>query len=295
MSNTAIPNVPVTVPEFITPTLAAALLTLNKPYEVGMPGTNRPIRRQHVERLAADMLAGKWEVTNQAIGLAGPEGQEILIDGQHRLSAVVLAGKTDPGIRVLMLITKNLDASAAFVIDTNQGRNNGDVLAMKFGSRQPLVHAAALRLIHLYDEVPWSLHAWMSLRLSHATLLELAEKHPGIEAIRARTAKIGQAVPAAPLAAAAYIVSRDRSDIDFEPFLDGLKTGAGLAERSPILALRNYGFNALHSSLRREGPQMLSLTLKATNYWITNETRYHLRWSSSEPFTRLTAKPWSPR
>lgn len=298
MSNTEIPqvpNVPNTVYEWITPDLARALLTLNKDYEVGVRGTNRPLRRRAIEKYAADMLAGNWRTTHQGIGLSGPEGDETLTDGQHRLQALVLAGQTNPDIRIFMAVTKNLDEDAAWVIDTNAARHGHDVLAMKLGFKTPLTMAGVLRLVHLYDSVPWSLNTWTKLRLTHMQLLELAEKHPGVQDARDKAHKIGKIIPAAPMIAATYIVGRDRPDVDFDVFLDGLKTGANLAEKSPILALRNYGLNALNNQQRREGPQMLSLTIKAINYWITNVTRDNLRFNSLEGFTYLTTKPWSNR
>lgn len=296
MSNTDIPQVPVTVYEFITADIARALLALNKDYQPGVAGTNRPLRPKAIEKYARDMLEGNWEVTNQGIGLVGPEGAETLIDGQHRLHALLLAARTDPKIRILMAVTKGLKEEAAWVIDTNQGRHGHDVLAMKLGVKNPLTVSGVLRLVHLYDGVPWSLNAWTKLRLTHNEILALGEKHAeGVEKARLDAQRIGKIIPSSPMIAATYIVGRDRPDVDFEEFLIGLKTGANLAEKSPILALRNYGLNALNNQQRREGPQMLSLTFKAINYWITNETRQNLRFSALEGFTYLTTKPWSKR
>jgi hypothetical protein len=294
MSNES--KTPNTVYEFITVSMAKAMLAWNRPYTVGVAGTNRPLRPKVVQKYADDMLAGRWETTNQGIGIADDEnGDPVIIDGQHRLNAIVLAGQTNPDLRVLMAVTKGLLPSAATVIDTQMRRQGGDVLAMAHGIRNPMVVTAALRLLHLYDNVPWSLNAWTQFKPSNAQLMGFVEAYPGIEESEHMTANTGLAIPSGPLTAATHLVRRERTDLDMSVFLKGLKTGANLAERDPILALRNYGLNALKNKQRREGPQMLALTLRAINSWVVDDRRYNLRFSAAEPYPRLTERAWVNR
>jgi hypothetical protein len=65
----------------ITPEFAKDILTRNY--------GNRPIRESSVRRYAKLMKEGKWEVTHQAIAL---DKRGHLVDGQHRLNAVIKAG-----------------------------------------------------------------------------------------------------------------------------------------------------------------------------------------------------------
>jgi len=65
---------------FMTPELAAQMLSKNE--------RNRPIRKTTVQAYAADMAAGRWEQTHQAIAV---DAHGKLLDGQHRLSAVIVA------------------------------------------------------------------------------------------------------------------------------------------------------------------------------------------------------------
>ena len=64
----------------ITPDMARDLLTKNT--------HNRPINRLKVSNMVADIKAGRFELTHQPIGIA-EDGE--LVDGQHRLTAVVEA------------------------------------------------------------------------------------------------------------------------------------------------------------------------------------------------------------
>lgn len=50
--------------------------------------SNRRMRMGHVRELAIEMKAGRWYISHQGIAF-NPEGQ--LVDGQHRMAAVVMA------------------------------------------------------------------------------------------------------------------------------------------------------------------------------------------------------------
>lgn len=100
----------------ITPDLAKSMLEKNT--------CNRPLRDRHVLNLASDMLAGRWrENTAETIKLtkAGT-----LIDGQHRLNAVIKAKKS-----IRFLVAYNLNADVMDVIDSGVKRTASDVLSMK--------------------------------------------------------------------------------------------------------------------------------------------------------------------
>lgn len=66
----------------ITPEMAQQMLTYNS--------SNRKLRNHIVKLYAKQMLDGDWHLTGQGITF-GKNGQ--LLDGQHRLSAIVLANK----------------------------------------------------------------------------------------------------------------------------------------------------------------------------------------------------------
>lgn len=67
----------------ITPEMAEAWLAKNNP-------NNRVVVKTHVASMAAEIEAGKFQLTHQPIAFA-PDGS--LADGQHRLHAIVLAKK----------------------------------------------------------------------------------------------------------------------------------------------------------------------------------------------------------
>jgi len=70
----------------VTPDMAKAWLERNHP-------ENRGLNWAHVETLTLDMRSGNWKLTHQGIAF---DADGFLIDGQHRLQAVVLANETVP-------------------------------------------------------------------------------------------------------------------------------------------------------------------------------------------------------
>lgn len=79
---------------------------------------NRPIRQAWVEQIAALIKTGKWSLTHQGIALA--TGGRVL-DGQHRLHAIALAGKT-----VSIQVTTGMDEALYRWIDGGKSRTTPD-------------------------------------------------------------------------------------------------------------------------------------------------------------------------
>lgn len=111
----------------ITPEMAADMLTRNC--------SNRPLRRHVMEYYARQIRNGAWRLTHQGIAI-DMDGN--LVDGQHRLSAIVQAG-----IAVQMMVTTMGDFLSAMrvPVDLGLGRTFGDILAL------PKKHIEIIRLL----------------------------------------------------------------------------------------------------------------------------------------------------
>ena len=97
----------------ITPELASKWLTKNL--------VNRDIRRKKVEMFARDICNGKWQMNGEAI-VFNENGE--LIDGQHRLSAVVMAKKS-----VDMLVVKGIENEVT-IFDRGSNRSTTDIFRL---------------------------------------------------------------------------------------------------------------------------------------------------------------------
>jgi len=83
---------------------------------------NRPINEKHVDECCDAMLRGQWKLTGQAIQFSEFGN---LIDGQHRLSALIKADVTLP-----FLVVYEVRESVFDVLDQGKNRSGSDVLAI---------------------------------------------------------------------------------------------------------------------------------------------------------------------
>lgn len=114
----------------VTPALAAEWLKKN--------ASNRRIRSWYVTELADAMTAGMFQTTHQGVAL-NPAGE--LIDGQHRLLAVVKSGVT-----VTMPVATNVNAESyrMLMVDVGRGRSTADVYATDRQITEPCAFIANL-------------------------------------------------------------------------------------------------------------------------------------------------------
>lgn len=119
---------------FVTPALATEWLSEN------INSANRTLKKSHVEDLARAMRNSTWRETGDTVKF-GADG--ILYDGQHRLAAIILSGKSQ-----YLIIAKNLQPEARANIDTGTSRRSvGDAITITRGGSGWRTKAAILRLI----------------------------------------------------------------------------------------------------------------------------------------------------
>lgn len=110
MSNQLISRV-----ETITPVLAEEYLKRNT--------SNRQLRKNIVSYYASQMKNGQWMLNGEGIIF---NEQGTLVDGQHRLAAVV-----ESGVNVDMLVVKNADKDSFSTIDSGVSRKISDTFYVK--------------------------------------------------------------------------------------------------------------------------------------------------------------------
>ncbi len=102
--------------ESIGPELAEQYLLLNR--------CNRPVSESRVAEWAEEMKRGDWQVTHQGIAF-DTDGN--MIDGQHRLLAIIRSGTTQR-----LMVTYNLAPEAFLVIDDGGARTSKDLFSVRY-------------------------------------------------------------------------------------------------------------------------------------------------------------------
>ena len=233
---------------------AEELLKHNIRPQIGKAGTNRPQVTGSVADLLRDILGADyaksrgmthladWQFNHQGIAF-DVDGK--LIDGQHRLEAIVRADKIDPGIQVPIMITWNLPPASNEKIDLARRRNTGTFLAMEGFASSPRLNTI-LKNIWLYEttnfDAPISGAHWNQIP-NLATVRATLAEHPLAKDACAIGGQL-QSILTASAAGAGWTICSERypEAMNME-FVAGLKSGASLAEGDPRLAVRNWAMN----------------------------------------------------
>jgi hypothetical protein len=220
----------------VTPSMAAEILERNK--------NNRTLRESVVDSYAQDMRNGHWLVNNQGIALAD-DGS--LLDGQHRLSAIVRSGVSVPMLVVAGLPVRGgsngVKLRTIDTIDVGIARGLGDLMSMGHGVKNANVVVACLRTIIELAGV--GVH-----RITMPVALQVLQLYRGsVERV------VGQANwqrglhNASVLGSLAFAAKAFPDEV--EKFTANLFSGENLRGGSPVLHLRNF---LLSGKAKYKGP-----------------------------------------
>jgi hypothetical protein len=236
----------------------------------------RHLSEKRVEKFARAMVEGQWQLTHQGIGI---DKDGVLIDGQHRLAAVIRSNTEQQ-----FLVAYEADAQTFDVIDTGQARTAADILSIAGYANVNQISAAA-RILLSYDLVKGTKGniASAGRQFTNADILNFVEGPRGdilVHAVNEATNIAGQAgrFGARSWLSAGVVLlleSGVHKDIAKE-FLTKLRTGEMLAAGSPILAMRRWimsdgGWVSNTASDRQTVG--LAVFIKTLNAWLAKDRR----------------------
>ena len=192
---------------------------------------NRRQRTLWVKELADRMLNGKWVYNGDAIRFS-KEGR--LLDGQHRLEAVVIAG-----ISVPMRIVRHLSESAFTTMDEHARRSTSDTLCrLGIGHRDiERIAATATKWWFNYRDKTFGKEPRRSNHEYFAFVSSTKEIIYSATFVHELKCK-GRLLPAGPAAFLHYVASRNSKKDEVEAFIRKLYIGNDLSDKNPILHLR---------------------------------------------------------
>ncbi|GHE33291.1 hypothetical protein GCM10017673_40280 [Streptosporangium violaceochromogenes] len=245
--------------EHITPTRAEEMLAANV--------HNRDVRKRHVQTLAEAMRRGEWAANGDSIKFARTG---TLLDGQHRLLAVV-----ESGVTITMPVVRGLAPETQATMDTHAKRKFSDVLKLR-GEVSCVQLAGALMVLWKYNN--GELRGNMRVP-SYAQMLDLLETNPGLRDSVRVAGRVAACVKFSPsmLAAAHWIFSSlDSEDAEF--FFARLADGVDLNQDDPIRRLREVMIQNATSNSRFNNLYLFALTFKAWNAYRDAVPVKVLRW-----------------
>lgn len=266
--------------EHVTPKRAAELLAKNT--------ANRPINKSHVQAIARAIMEGRWIPSDVPI-LVDTGGR--LIDGQHRLAAVIRA---DKAIEVVVL--EGVDPRLREVLDTGKPRSALDVTRL-MGTRASNDEVAAYRYFRVM-ELSQQTGTWPSAeRLGldkQQTARLVAESIDDIrEAVqRARRVEGRAVVRPASLAGGFLLLLRrlDNRTRAQDEFIDGFVTGTELDAGAPVLALRSAWMEANAAGHGRSGRTVAwraAVMVYAWNAHVQRRSLRQVKWANISAFPKI--------
>jgi len=230
---------------------------------------NRSLRGSQVSKYARDMAAGRWQLTGAPIQFAA-DGR--LLDGQHRLAAIVKAK-----ITVAMFVVRGLPAAAQAYMDTGAKRTVADQLSIA-GYKNSSVLAAGARLA-------W---AWRMGRLgqprevvSDPEIRAFITEHPSLmeaAAFAARMRRAGLDIHPSVVCAAVWGLTdsghtAQRVEAFFQAMAEMRSDGPG----DPKYALLHRINTARRNREHLAAADMLSMLIRAYNADYTGKKAHRLQ------------------
>jgi len=239
----------------ITPAIAEEYLTKND--------KNRNLSATHVSFLAAQMTAGEWRDTGDNIKF---DTNGKLIDGQHRLAALVQSGMSFD-----FIVAQGFDPEVINYLDTGKIRNASDVLRLN-GHTNTNSLAALVKLMIAYDKGYYADtrggHRKYGNLITNNSVLEYCESNHAMECLNQgeRYRHEFKYLPSSQLGFLYYVFSRIDQE-DCLRFMDGLCFGIGLTMDSPVRLCRE---KLIDIKMNKSGITWLiklKHIFRAWNYW----------------------------
>jgi hypothetical protein len=252
----------------MTPEMAEFYLTFNIEH-------NRPVNSSHVDFLASEMASGRFKVNGDTIRV---DWDGRLIDGQHRLRAIVKSGVT-----IHMLVVENLEPEAFVTIDIG-GRARGckDVLAIN-GELSAGQLSTTLYAVYRYEHRDYPA---MVCKPSTQELLALLEAHPCLREISKRANHPGF-LRGAPGSLLLFYGQPHEEFLSY--FWGAVNRGVGLKLDTGAYWLRERFIRQKTQTGKMSTAVTLALTTKAFNADVKKKPVRTLSWRADEAFPRFVS------
>lgn len=245
----------------ITPAKAKLYLDQNK--------GNRPLQKRHILFLASEIEKGNWKCNGESIKI-GKDKQ--IIDGQHRLTAIVKANKP-----ITTVVMTGLDPTVFDTIDTGKNRSPGDTYAL-MGEKNVKPLAALIKNLHRYY-----MHDWKRPpRISNSEFEKLIGRWPDARTIVNNYALKSPGLLNLRIIHFCYYVFKKKNKEQALDFMTKLCNGTDLPARSPIMAVRNKIMEGNLKGMRMDPNSVITLIFKAWNMCRDGKTTSRMTYKKGE-------------
>jgi hypothetical protein len=251
----------------ITPAIATEWLVNNS--------RNRQLSEDLVVNYAAEMEAGHWALNGESIKF---DNAGRMIDGQHRLRAIILFGKP-----VKILVTRGIDPAAFDTLDCGKKRTAADVLSIK-GVKYSVRISGALGWIWRFvtDTVEKR-----SRKPATRTVEEALEKYPEVKAVTEMVGDNVNHIISTPLVIALYVLFRRHNVAVADQWFSALKDGCTEADNHTMFILREKLIRNRSEKARLPAEELAAYCIKCFNALLDEDEIRFLKKVHGETFPRI--------
>jgi hypothetical protein len=265
----------------VTPETASEWLSRSRPGQ-------RAIRKNHVNEMARDMIAGRWAQTHVGIAF---DVNGYLVDGHHRLHAIV-----ESGVTITMPVAYGLSDEAFFRIDQGRPRSVADtVTAVGIAQGSQVSSTAGVLIVYRdYPEKVWGGSVAATKSEVHNFVVA---NHDALRIAVGRMNAVRKYVPVHPTAFAAFTyLAEDAGHSDMlDTFCRTLAAGTMLAPGDPIHTLRQHELRRVSANSTWGRQARLAVYIKAFNSWLAGREVQIVMYRRSElPMPQVTPSAGMP-
>lgn len=244
---------------------------------------NREVSWSTVARYARMMANGEWNLDGMTIKF---DDSDRLIDGQHRLLAVVKADAT-----IKSFVVRGLESKVFWGMDRGRGRTVGQTLHLDGLKNGTTIAAAALVLYHDIQGA-MGRPSW-SLRLEPSELKKIISDHPGLaDAVAAVKTVCGKFHCPPGTVAWCYYRFAQEDAVLTEAFFSALFSGDGLQRGDPVYLLRDRLIENAGARAKMSHRDVAAVIIRAWNATAEGRplrnVRVPRRGIGAEPFPEVT-------
>jgi hypothetical protein len=246
----------------VTPTIAAGWLKKNP--------NNRSIGAKALRDLVADMRAGRWKDNGSAIRF---DTNGNLLDGQHRLKAIVLSNTT-----YNVVVVTGLDPEVFDTIDNGKGRTSYDALEVKKVDHYKRV-SSALAVVIMYDR---GIKATVRDAIRPNQVMGILEKYPDMPAAIEEIGKQSPRFLTRSLFDGLYYVFRRFDPQMALEYMTALRTGTGIETLDAWHQLRERLIRNQADSAKLKETHIAALIIKGWNLARQGKDVNRMTWAPSK-------------
>ena len=243
----------------VTPVLAADWLKKNT--------RNRPISKRTVDRYVDELVRGEWKLNGESVKFCDKGS---LLDGQHRLSAIVTSG-----VSAEMVIVEGLDASVFDTLDQNLSRTAAHTCAVVgIPNHQRVV--SALCVILAYER---GVKRQVRLQIAPNRVLAALEDYEDLpQAIEEVLTPKMRLVPQSLFDGYYYLFRKSDAELA-KDYVSAFRDGHGVDSLACWLQLRERLIRNVSATSRMKETQIAALMIKAWNFARRGQDTARLIWA----------------